>query len=377
MASKPYNILYLSSFGSLMGGGQQSLFYLVSNLDKALFCPHVILPSEDNMADKLRSYDIKVTILELPKVVNLKIIRNFSVLYKLFKLCSAYNIDVINTDGPRNTFYAGLVANMKRIPLVWHIRASNPDRYDRFLYYLSSKIILVANALRQRFSWINKPDKFVTIYNGIDLKEFQPKKYANFLRQQYGISDNSLLISVTGRIEWLKGQKYLIEACGEVNNRLKDFYVLLVGDIVESHYMKECIEKAKELEIQDRIIFAGYKTNISDILNQTDIFVLPSLFEAFPRSVIEAMGLGKPVIVTDVGGCAEAVEDRVSGFVVPVKDVKCLADRILMLGLDKNLRLKIGNAARMRAEEVFSIEKNVRETESIYKEVLGEDVMQM
>jgi glycosyltransferase involved in cell wall biosynthesis len=89
------------------------------------------------------------------------------------------------------------------------------------------------------------------------------------------------------------------------------------------------------------------------------------------------MGLGKPVVVTDVGGCAETVEDRVSGFVVPIKDVKCLADRILMLGLDKNLRLKIGNAARMRAEEVFSIEKNVRKTESIYKEFLGEDAMYM
>jgi glycosyltransferase involved in cell wall biosynthesis len=373
MPSKPFNILYLSSFGNLYGGGQKSLFYLVTNLDKSQFIPYVILPSEGSLANKLRGYGIEVAILKLPRIMNVNIPENVNALLKFMRLCRSYGIDLIHTDGPRNTFYAGLVVKIKRVPLVWHVRASNRDRYDRLLYYLSSKLILVANSLRSRFDWVEKSHKFVTIYNGIDLPEFQTKKSTIPIRQQYGISDKSILITVIARIEGLKGQKYLIDACGSLKNTLKDFHILLVGEIVDLPYLKECKDKAGELGIQDRLTFTGYQNRVSQVLNETDIFVLPSLFEAFPRSLIEAMGASKPVVVTDVGGCPEAVEDHVSGFIVPVKDSKVLAARINMLATDNELRLKVGKAARMRAERMFGIEQNVKETQKLYREILREN----
>jgi glycosyltransferase involved in cell wall biosynthesis len=134
--------------------------------------------------------------------------------------------------------------------------------------------------------------------------------------------------------------------------------------------MKECEDKAVEFGIQDRIIFTGYRDDVSQILGETDIFVLPSLFEAFPRSVIEAMSSGKPVIVTDVGGCREAVEDDVSGFVVPPGKSEALADRIHMLGTDDKRRLEIGRAARTRAEGMFGIKQNVEKIQQVYMEFL-------
>lgn len=373
MPLKPFNILYLSSFGSLRGGGQQSLFYLVTNLNKTSFRPHVILPTEGGLAKKLRGHNIEVTVMEVPKVVNINILQSSIALYKLLTLCTAYKIDIIHTDGPRNTFYAGLAAKIKRVPLVWHVRASNRDRYDRLLYYLSSRLILVANSLRSRFDWVKKGQKFVTIYNGIDVSEFQSKKSITPIRREYGISDKSILIAVIARVERLKGQKYLIEACRRLKAKLKDFHILLAGEIVDLSYLRECKDRAKEFAIQDRIIFAGQQNRVGQILNETDIFVLPSLFEAFPRSLIEAMGAGKPVVVTDVGGCSEAVEDHVSGFIVPAGNSKKLADRILMLGIDNELRLKVGEAARIRAEQMFSIQQNVKETQKLYWEILGEN----
>jgi glycosyltransferase involved in cell wall biosynthesis len=283
---------------------------------------------------------------------------------------SKYQIDIIHTDGPRNTFYAGIVAKLKRIPLIWHVRASNQDRFDRLLYNLSSKIILVADALRSRFITNGNDKKFVTIHNGVDLSKFRPKEPEKYVREKYYIGNNEILISVTARIERLKGQKYLIEACGKIKKKIKDFHILLAGEIVDFSYLRECQDKADEFGIKDRVIFAGQLENVSQILNASDIFVLPSLFEAFPRSVIEAMATGKPVIATNVGGCSEAFEDKISGFLVPARASGALADKILLLAKNRNLREKIGNEARYRVEKMFEIGDKVKQIEKLYYEVL-------
>lgn len=374
MTLRPFNILYLSSFGTLGSGGQESLFHLVTNLDRTQFCPYVNLPTVGGLAKKLRAHDIELNVLDLPKVMNFKIYRNLRALYKLKKLCSDWQIDLIHTDGPRNTFYAGIIASIKRIPLIWHVRASNQDRFDPLLYHLSSKIILVANSLRMRFNCVDRRHKFVRIYNGIDLSKFQAGISPMAVRQQYKISNKSIVIAVIGRIEPLKGLKYLIEACGRLKNRLEEFYILVVGDVVDVSYLEECKLRAAEFGIQDRLIFTGYQDGVSQILNESDMFVLPSLFEAFPRSVIEAMGAGKPVIVTDVGGCSEAVEDKASGFLVPPANSMILADRILALGMYPEERKRMGKAARIRAEKMFTIQQNVKQTERLYLEVLGKGV---
>jgi len=373
MPHKPYNILYLSSFGDLYGGGQQSLFCLVINLEKTAFHPHVVLPDEGSFAEKLREHGIGVTVLKLPSVLDINITQNITALYKLLRLCSEQKIDIIHTDGPRNTFYGGIVAKIKRIPLIWHVRVSDRDRYDRLLYFLSSKIVLVANALRTRFDWVGSSGKFTTIYNGVDLSDPHLGKFVPSVREQYGIDRKTLLIGAIARIESLKGQRYLIEACGRLKDKLDDVCVLLIGDIVDSGYCNECKALARELGIENRLIFAGYQNDIDQFLSEIDLFVLPSLSEAFPRSVIEAMGAGKPVVVTDVGGCSEAVEDKVSGFVVPARDSKALADAIHKLCEDSKLRSKFGQAARVRAEKMFGIVKNVKQTEQVYLNILGKD----
>jgi glycosyltransferase involved in cell wall biosynthesis len=370
---KPFNILYLSSFASLGRGGQESLLHLTANLDRKVFHPHVVLPAEGGLAGSLRGHEVEVTILSFPAVFHVGIHRPLRALYSLLRLVDERAIDLIHTDGPRNTFYAGLVARIKGIPLLWHIRASNRDRFDRPLYYLSTRLILVADSLRSRFSWVAENRKFVTIHNGIDLSVFDATRFVHAMRRGYGISEKALLIATIARVERLKGQKYLIEACQRMSEERVDFHILLVGDVAEPSYLRECRERAAELGIERKITFTGYQDRVSQILNETDVFVLPSLFEAFPRSLIEAMGAGKPVIATNVGGCPEAVTDGVSGFIVPPGDPKALAQKLHLLARDNELRNTLGNAARKRAEELFSIQQHIGKTQELYCELLGED----
>ena len=370
MPDDPLNILCLSSFGTLKWGGQKSLYYLVTNLDKRFFRPCVMLPTEEDFAHKLREQNIDVVIGKLPKITSFSFLSGFNALISLLRLIKKHRIDLIHTDGPRNTFYAGLAARLKHIPLIWHVRVSYRDRFDRLLTFFPAKIILVADSLRERFSDIPCDDKFITIYNGVDPAEFVKGDPSNQVKNSLGIEESTLLITVFARVEPLKGQKYLIEACGKTLSILPKFHILFAGEITDREYQRECLQMAQIYNIQGQITFAGYRTEVSDILNATDIVVLPSLSEAFSRAVIEGMASGKAVIATDVGGSSEAVEDGVTGFLIAPGDSAALAEKILLLARNRELRVKLGEAARVRVETVFSIEENVRKTEQVYRELL-------
>jgi len=370
LPSESKNILYFSSFGNLRWGGQKSLFHLVTRLDRKKFHPVVLLPTDEDFAEALRHRKVDVVIQELPAIGFFSSYKVILAFCNLLRTINHYDIDLIHTDGPRNTFYAGLAAKLKRLPVVYHIRDANRDRYDRILYRLSTRIILVAQILRVRFDWVVNDDKFVTVYNGVDLKKISRQSSSSQIKRDLGFAESPLKIVSTGRVEPEKGQKFLIEACGRLKERI-NFHLILVGEVVDQEYARVCENIALEYGIRDCLTLTGYREDIDGILQDADIFVLPSTGEAFSRAIIEAMAAGRPVVATDVGGTKEAIEDGVSGFVVPPVDAAAMVERIFALATDEKLRQKFGAEARKRVEALFTIEKNVEKTELIYAELLG------
>ncbi len=370
--SEPKNILYFSSFGNLRWGGQKSLFHLVTRLDKQKYRPYVVLPTDEDFAEALRQKNVEIVIQNLPSTNLFNPFLLLSTIRFLFKLINDYEIALIHTDGPRNTLYAGLAAKFKRRPLVWHIRSSEKDRYDALLVPLCTKIILVANALRRRFAWTRNNKKFTTIHNGVDLSEFDNSaSLCPNIRSEYNMGEDAILIGSFARIDAMKGQRHLIEACEKLR-KIFPFKLFLYGEVFDQDYYHACIKTIEKLGLQECVVFGNHKKDIFSIMKEMDLVVLNSpIAEAFSRSVIEAMAAGKPVIVTDVGGSAEAIEEGVSGFVVTPGDTEMLADRMVRLGKDKELREKFGFEARKRVENLFTIEMNVEKTELIYAELLG------
>lgn len=374
MPTKTFNILYLSSFADLWGGGQISLLQLIKNLNRSTFCPHVVVPTTGTLTEALQPHGVEVKTLKLPKIADLAVYRPLFALARLSRLLNLLSIDLVHTDGPRNTFYASIACKLKHLPLIWHVRASKGDHWDPLLSTWSTKMILVANAIRSRFDQRTSDEKSITIHNGVDLAQFSNATDTQKFRKQHNVDAQSLLIGISARIEPLKGLIYAIEACGKSRLALKDFRLMIAGDIVDSQYAKQCRDTARSYGIEERLIFCGRLDQLDQMaqfFQALDIFVLPSLYEAFPRSLIEAMASGAPVVTSDVGGCSEAVEDMVSGFVVPAKDSDALADRVTRLAQDKPLRCQIADAGRKRAEMKFSITENVKRTEALYLEVLG------
>lgn len=370
MSRRRWNILYSTGHGNFFGGGQVSLFQLVTRLDGSIFHPRVLLPFNGTLVDKLKHAGIEVVIEDLPKISIPQLGRSIGSISRMIKIIERHKIDLIHTDNPRHTFYLGIVAKIKRVPLVWHVRASGRDKYDRLLYLLSDRLVLVANALKNRFHWVQGNSKLMTIYNGVDCEDYQGFTETNATRESLGVPADSLLITVIGRIEPLKGHMHLIEACGYAKDKIRNFYLLCVGDLADGDYLLKCRTMAEKYDLSDRIIFTGDRNDIAHILKSTDIFVLPSLFEACPRSILEAMAAGKPSIVTSVGGCPEAVEDMKSGMIIPPGKPDMLAEKIILLAEDASLRNRLGREARIRAERMFNMEQNVAQTENLYRQLL-------
>ena len=371
MRAEPIPVLYFSSFANFRYGGQRSLYHLVCNLDPAAFRPHVVVPAEGELAERLRDRGIAVSPVELPKVVPGSAAACRRALRRVRTLIREGAFRIVHTDGPRNTLYGGIASAFAGIPLVWHVRSSDRDPYDRLLCRLCAKLILVADALRDRFDFAAARGKCVTIHNGVDLDEFRPRGIPS---PPPGLERRSgdVVLACAGRVEPMKGQARLVEALGWIGNRRRSLRLLFCGEISDGAYRRHCEEIARRCGVSGRIQFLGHRPDIAEVLSAADLVVLPSLFgEAFPRAVIEAMALGKPVVATDVGGTREAVDEGVTGYVVPPDDAGTLAERIERLLADDAVRAAMGVAARRRAEERFSVEKNARATERLYRDILN------
>lgn len=368
MEKSPINILYFSSFAHLAGGGQISLMLLASGLDKNDFAPYVLLPGKGPLAARLRQMQIPVFIIPLPAVFMLRPLELAKAVYQVAKLGRRLNIDIFHTDGPRNTFYAGMASLFCNAKVVWHIRAEAADSFDRLLSCFTDRIVLVAEDLRRRFDWMRQTGKMVTVHNGILLEEFS--RYSPEPAGQGGHLEREIVVGAVGRIERIKGQDVLLEAFGRVKRNHPDTRLLIAGGVSEPDFEADCRKIMERQGLNDCVNFVGHQEDVASFLSRLDIFVLPSRSEAFPRALLEAMAAGKAAVATEVGGCAEAVVDGVSGLLVPANNAAALAEKIEELIEDDLLRKKMGLEARRRVEKNFTMEKNICRMEHIYQELV-------
>lgn len=198
------------------------------------------------------------------------------------------------------------------------------------------------------------------IYNGVDLARFAPtpKNPAN-----------EITIGFCGVFRPEKRLPLLIEAFAQLRQRGRGARLLLVGDGVA---MSECRQLVQSLGIADRVTFAGEQADVRPMLQEMDVFVLPSRIEAMPVALLEAMALEKAVIASAVGGIPEIVEDGVSGLLTRKGEVAELTNALARLQGDGELRQRLASAARRRVEEKFSLEQMMRQYANLYRRLASE-----
>jgi len=203
--------------------------------------------------------------------------------------------------------------------------------------------------------------KVEVIYNGVDVERFRPMEVE---------VKGARPIVVMSRIEKLKDILNMIEAMEYVSSEAPEVKCEIYGPIVDEKYFKACLRRAYELKVLDKILFMGSTDKPEIAYNRAEAVVQPSLSEGFPFTIIEAMSCGKPVVATSVGGVKEAIAD--AGIVVPPRSPRDLADAILRLHGDEDLRKRLGERARERVLKLFSRRRFIEEYRRLYLEVVSE-----
>ena len=206
------------------------------------------------------------------------------------------------------------------------------------------------------------------IHNGTDCDKFRPDTPDPALRRALGIGDDARVIVTVASLKPIKNVSLLIEAAAEVNrSRSGATHLLIVGD---GPLRGKLEEQARRLGLEGRVTFAGIRDDVEELLRIGDVFALPSLSEASPNSVLEAMATGLPVVVTDVGCLREMVRDGENGAVVPSGDARAMASALIGY-LDNTARAAAaGEAGRRIALERFSMETMCAERESTFAELI-------
>lgn len=198
-------------------------------------------------------------------------------------------------------------------------------------------------------------EKIHVIYNGVDVEKFKPRTNRAELRREFGLEEGQKIVLFVGRLYHRKGLEILLHSIPPVLQEFRDVKFVISGTGFKKK--EERLRKlAKELDIEDHVTFLGYVPDekLPDLYADSDIFVLPAIYENFPFAILEAQATGLPVISTKVGGIPEFLVDNENGFVIDPGDSTQLTQRVLTLLQDPKLAKEMGDRGRKLIEEKFS-----------------------
>ncbi len=356
-------ILYLESYGDMVGGGQRSLLNLLRKLDRDEFIPLVLVPSQGTLTTHLDKIKVDFKILPLPSVRGWRNLLIPITLFRLLYLTVQEKIDLIHSNTTNSAFYGVIVSRILKIPHIWWVRVTPKlNLTERIISRLTAHIAVVSRFVGRRLP----KHKLSVIYNGVDIEEFKPT--ANYVfRDELNIPKEVFLVGTVGQLLPYKGHKILIQAVKKVIEREENILFLIIGEERVKGYKRELISTAESLGIEDKILFTGFRKDIPRILNSLDLFVFPSIVEHFARVILEAMACGKAIVATRSGGTPEAVEDKESGILVRPGNADELSGAIISLKRNPQEIEKLGTNAKNRVASLFRIERNVESTQKIYR----------
>jgi glycosyltransferase involved in cell wall biosynthesis len=285
------------------------------------------------------------------------------------------HLHLIGFGGGRWVLLAAVLASVPSIVCTIHVapqeRQSWKTRLDRALLTpVVDRYIAVSKASRDRLvAYLGLPAARLTaVPNAVELGRFEapaePGRSA--VRQQWGIPAEAPVLGVLARLSPQKGLTYLVSAMPSILAAHPNAYALVVG---EGHLRDDLEAQARALGVDRRILFVGYHQNVVNYLRAMDLFVLPSLFEGMPLSILEAMGAALPVVATAVDGTPEVVADGETGLLVPPTDPDALARALIRLLDDRALAARMGQQGRAHAEGLSEAALLDR-VSTVYREVL-------
>ena len=263
---------------------------------------------------------------------------------------------------------------LSKVPIIFTVHGYHGDSAKLsyqlscwFSNWLADRVISVCEAEYNILRELGLNEKKLhLIYNGVKEPILDAAKSIE-LAQRFNLDPaNQLILGTAARLNEAKGLTYLLQAFAKLQGENLRLVIAGDGDLEAS--LKQ---EAQDLDLGDRVIFTGYIDDLPNLMQLFDIFVLPSLQEACSLACAEAMSQAKPVVGTCVGGIAEQVSDRHTGFIVMPRDPDSLATKLAELIADKDLRDRFATNGRDRYRQLFSSETMLEKTAELYNSLLS------
>lgn len=284
-----------------------------------------------------------------------------------------WRLDLLHTN---NLGYepAVVAARMAKIPQVistFHIQSNPTSISDRPLQCLTNHCLDRAIAVSEstKAYWARRTylsrTRIVTVPNGVDPDQFSSPADPREARQRLGLPEGRLFVGGVGRLYRQKGFADLIEAVALLAKEYPNLSVAIAGD---GPLRQALTARAAALGVSDRLHLLGYCPDVRTVYQALDVFALPSLWEAMPYVLLEAMATGLPVVGSSVAGVPEVIVPGESGFLSPPENPAALAAALRPLLDSPDLRCRMGQAARQRVVRRFSLDTMRERTFNLYRE---------
>ena len=360
-------ILYIVTRGDVIGGASMHVLELAGEMQRR-GCDVTILLGPGDIVAQLAQQRGLSTIVEPLLLRQISPLQDLRCFIRLSRLLRQLRPDVLHLHSAKAGLLGRIVAKLQRVPVIYSVHGWSFSMYqgrkarcfqwlERMLMPMTDQLVLVCQRDMNIASTVlgAKPCQVALVHNGISEYQSKPKT---------ADISSCRLISVA-RFEEPKDQATLLKAIADVP--YQNWHLQFVGS---GPTLDSCRKLANELGLT-QVEFLGERSDVAELLVQADLFVLSSLSESLPVSVIEAMRAGLPVVATDVGGMAELVVDGQNGYLVAPKDVNQLCQRLADLMTEPQLRQQMGSAARSRFEQFFTLQQNGSRLLSLYRQLVG------
>lgn len=314
---------------------------------------------------------------------------NLSSLWRLYRLIRCERFDIVHVHTPVAAVLGRVAAKLARVPVI--IYTAHGFYFHELMAPWKRRLIIWVEKVLGRCctdmlftqssedretairAGIANERKIIWIGNGVDAGGFVVESDPA-VRAELGLSPNDKIVGFVGRLVREKGVEELLKAMGQVIEAIPEAKLLIVGDTLASDRDRRTTERLQKLiqrnNLEAVIKFTGFREDIPELLTIMDLFVLPSHREGMPRSILEAMAAGKPVVATNIRGCREEVVHGETGYLVPVRDPDKLAEAIIGILSDRMLSERMGKAGRQRAIEFFDEAQILEKQLAVYQKLI-------
>ncbi len=357
-------ILFVET-GSGYGGSAVCLASMTEHLDRTAYRPIVAYYHEGMGIERMRQQGIPLVPLHRGRAW-----------WELVHLIRRERVELVHGNNDLYSHIASvLAAGWTHRPYLMHMRGIRPlTRVERWLIRRIMHFIVLSNVGRAFYVEEGMPAERITmIHDALDLTVFNDHLDGRAVRRSLGIPDDAVVVGIVSRLVPKKGHRDLLYAVAQLSRDLPQVRCVVVGGDPRPRegYLKELKALACTLQIQERVIFTGWRNDIPALTSSFDIAVQVSEYlEGFGTSILEAMALGKPVVATAVGAVPEVVEDGKTGRLVPPANLDALTAELRALIMDRALREQYGLAGRERVERLFDQRVQAKAIEALYVRLL-------